>query len=178
MRFKRRQTTGFTKLSTLGMLPWKPIAFLVLATAGGLQAQSPLRPAPTTKLAPALQTTAARESAYTVRVSVPDPAAFQQWARQHLPAARVSQPSASAQTLAVSGLNAAALAQLAACPLVDFVDVPDRRAREERQLNNSDLSVNAITAVHARLPELAGQGLVVSVKERPFDQPFKTPGFP
>ncbi|MBD2770118.1 S8 family serine peptidase [Hymenobacter sp. BT664] len=169
MRLKRRQTAGFAKLPVLGMPFWKYIPFLVLAPAGGLQAQGSLRPAPSAKLAPALQATAARKSSYTVRVSVPKPAAFQQWARQHLPAARVSQPSASPRTLAVSGLNAESLAQLAACPLVDFVDVSDRWAREERQLNNSDLSVNAITAVHARFPELAGQGLTVSVKERPFD---------
>ncbi|WP_460504245.1 S8 family serine peptidase, partial [Hymenobacter agri] len=68
--------------------------------------------------------------------------------------------------LTVAGLTAA---QLAAAPGVEFVDVATRRAQEERRLSNSDLSVNAITAVHARFPELTGQGLTASVKEQPFD---------
>ena len=134
-----------------------------------LSAQPLPRSPAQTKLAPGLQNPAAQRGPLTVRVSVTDPATFRQWARQYLPAARVSQPSASVRTLAVSGLDAAALAQLAASPLVDFVDVADRRAHEERRLNNSDLSVNAISLVQARYPHLRGQGLTVSVKEQPFD---------
>jgi hypothetical protein len=60
-------------------------------------------------------------------------------------------------------------AQLAAAPGVEFVDVDDRRAHEERRLSNSDLAVNAISVVHARFPSLTGQGLTTSVKELPFD---------
>ncbi|WP_345123198.1 S8 family serine peptidase [Hymenobacter antarcticus] len=134
-----------------------------------LSAQSPASRVTLPKIAPGLQTAAAQRTTRTVRVSVRDKAAFQAWARQNLPAARVSQPSASPHTLSVTGLNATALAQLVACPWVDFVDVPDRRAREERRLSNSDLSVNAISALHARFPQLRGQGLTVSVKEQPFD---------
>jgi hypothetical protein len=36
-------------------------------------------------------------------------------------------------------------------------------------LDNSDLNANNITPLHARFPGLAGQGMTVSVKERPFD---------
>ena len=139
------------------------LLLLLLGTPPALLAQG------TAKLAPGLQTPAARRAAQVVRVSVRDNAAFQQWVRQYLPAVRVSQPSASPRTLQVAGLSAATLAQLAACPWVDFVDLPDRRAHEERRLNNSDLSVNAISVVHARFPQLGGQGLTVSVKEQPFD---------
>ncbi|WP_310394583.1 S8 family serine peptidase [Hymenobacter sp.] len=147
---------------------WHGLLLLLLAVPQLLLAQTQPRPA-AAKLAPGLQTAAAQRTARTVRVSVTDNAAFQRWARQHLPAARVSRPSASARTLEVTGLDAAALARLAASPWVDFVDVADRRAHEERRLSNSDLSVNAIAAVHARFPTLAGQGLTVSVKEQPFD---------
>jgi len=168
MRHKSRKLTSFAE--GLWKLPRHACHWLVLLMAPQLLlAQTPLRPAPRAKLAPGLQTAAAQHAARTVRVSVTDQAAFLQWARQHLPSARVSQPSASAHTLAVAGLDAAALVQLAACPLVDFVDVADRPAHGERQLNNSDLSVNAIAAVQARFPQLAGQGLTVSVKELPFD---------
>lgn len=134
-----------------------------------LSAQVPLRNAPVAKLAPGIQVIGGQCTAQIVRVSVPDQAAFRQWARQHLPAAKVSQPGTSAHLLTIANLNAAALTQLAACPLVDFVDVADRRAHEERRLSNSDLSVNAISAAHARFPQLTGQGLTVSVKELPFD---------
>ncbi|WP_426058670.1 S8 family serine peptidase [Hymenobacter sp. B1770] len=104
-----------------------------------------------------------------VRVSVTDPAAFRQWAGQHLRTVRVSQPSASPHTLAVAGLRTDMLAQLAACPFVAFVDVADRQAYPERQLSNSDLSVNAIGAAQAHFPELTGRGLTVSVKELEFN---------
>ena len=104
-----------------------------------------------------------------MHVSVPNQAAFRQWARQQLPAASVSQPTASGHTLTVAGLDAAGLARLVASPLVDFVDVADRPAQVESQLNNSDLSVNAISAVHVRYPQLTGLGLTVGVKEHPFN---------
>ena len=146
-----------------------PRLLLLLAVSPPLMAQNRPGPAPLGRLAPGLQTLATQPGPRTVRVSVADKAAFVQWARQQLPAARVSQPGASARTLTVAGLDAAGLARLAASPLVDFVDVADRRAHEERRLNNSDLSVNAIFLVQARYPQLGGQGLTVSVKESPFD---------
>ena len=155
--------------------PWQPQmrwewALLVLLTVPHLlRAQAPVPRAAQSKLAPGLQATATARTPTIVRVSVPDNAAFRAWARQNLPAAQVSQPSASAHTLTVAGLDAAGLAQLVDSPLVDFVDVADRRAREERRLSNSDLSINGVAAVQARFPQLAGQGLTVSVKERPFD---------
>jgi len=134
-----------------------------------LGAQSLPRTAAPSKLAPGLQAALAAPGRQTVRVSTPDPAAFRQWLRQHLPAAQVSQPTASVRTLEVTGLDAAALAQVAASPWVDFVDVADRRAHEERRLNNADLSVNGFTAAQVRYPQLTGRGLTASVKEQPFD---------
>ena len=118
------------------------------------------------KLAPALQAIAAAQQLRPLRVRVADGPAFRQWARQQQPAAQLTQPGTDARTLTVAGLTAA---QLATAPGVEFVDVADRRAHEERRLSNSDLSVNAISAVHARFPVLTGQDLTVSVKELPFD---------
>ncbi|MBF9224359.1 S8 family serine peptidase [Hymenobacter ruricola] len=145
------------------------VLLLLLAVPGLLRAQAVAPATGRGKLAPGLQAAPARRTAQTVRVRVTDPAAFRQWLRQHLPAALATQPSASPRTLSVAGLDAAALARLAASPLVEFVDVPDRQAHAERRLNNSDLSVNNFTAAQARYPQLTGQGLTVSVKELPFD---------
>ena len=148
-----------------GGLAW---ALVLLLFPQLLLARQQPRPLPA-KLAPGLQQAAARRGLRTVRVSVTDNAVFQQWMRQHLPSARVLRPSASPLILTVEGVDAAALALLAGCPWVNFVDVADRPAHEERRLNNSDLSVNAIALVHARFPDLSGQGLTASVKELPFD---------
>ena len=128
-----------------------------------LWAQPAPRPAPA-QLAPALRA-APTDAARPLRVRVADPAAFRQWARQQ-PATQVTQPGPDGRTLTVAGLTAA---QLAAAPGVEFVDVADRRAHEERRLNNADLAINALLATHARFPELTGQGLTASVKENPFD---------
>ncbi|MFD2718878.1 S8 family serine peptidase [Hymenobacter monticola] len=116
------------------------------------------------KLAPNLQT--APDVPRPLRVRVTNGPAFRQWAHQHQPAARLNQLGPDGSTLTVVGLTAA---QLAAAPGVEFVDVADRRAHEERRLSNSDISVNAISAVHARFPGLTGQGLTASVKEGAFD---------
>ena len=123
--------------------------------------------APAGRLAPGLL--AAPTAPAAVRVRVTDPAAFRQWLGQQLPTVRLEMPNTDGRTLTLRGLPRAALVQLAASPLVEFIDVADRRAHEERRLGNSDLSVNAISTVHARFPDLTGQGLTASVKEMPFD---------
>ena len=130
-----------------------------------LLAQPAPRPVPS-RLAPTLQAASAANAARPLRVRVADGPAFRQWARQQMPAARLTQPGAEARTLTVTGFTPA---QLAACPLVEFIDVAERPGHEERRLSNSNLSVNAISAVHARFPDLTGQGLTASVKEDPFD---------
>ena len=169
MRPNRRVPTTFSAVPCKAHHGLYRLLLMLLLLPQLLLAQSPLSRAVQAKLAPVLQDSAAQRTAQTVRVSVPNKAAFQQWAQQHLPAAKVSQLGASTHLLTVAGLNAAAIAQLAACPLVDFVDVADRRAHEERRLSNSNLSINTISVVHARFPDLAGQGLTASVKELPFN---------
>ena len=131
-----------------------------------LSAQAPPARPTQLKLAPGLQAAADTQQLRPLRVRVADPTAFRQWARQHRPAAQLAQPGPDGRTLTVTGLTAA---QLAAAPGVEFVDVADRHAHEERRLGNSDLSVNAISAVFARFPNLTGQGLTASVKELSFD---------
>ncbi|WP_035557836.1 S8 family serine peptidase [Hymenobacter sp. IS2118] len=169
MGLKQGECTKAHKQSGPLLHGWVSAILVVLAAVGTAHAQDPARPAPQAKMAPILQAATAQKALRTVRVRVTDKAAFVQWAHQQLPAAGVTQPTSSVDILTVTGLPAAAIAMLAACPLVSFVDVADRLARTERQLNNSDLSVNAIAAVQARFPQLSGQGLTVSVKELPFD---------
>jgi hypothetical protein len=122
------------------------------------------RPAPVaSRLAPGLEASNARR---ILRVSVTDEAAFRRWLLQTQPQARIRPEAGQSQLLRVQGVAGAVLA---ACPWVSFVEAADRQARPERQLNGADLTVNTVTAVHARYPQLTGQGLTVSVKESPVD---------
>ncbi|WP_216678966.1 S8 family peptidase [Hymenobacter siberiensis] len=157
----RREVVSGSK--NLGRSGW---ALLLGLLPQLLLAQTPGARATLGKLAPGLQAVPAAQQPRPLRIRVADGPAFRQWARQHLPAARVAQVGNDARTLTITGLTPT---QLVAAPGVEFVDVADRRAHEERYLGNSDLSVNTISAVHARFPDLTGQGLTASVKELPFD---------
>ena len=138
------------------------VVLAVLLSPPLLRAQSPLLRTVQSQLAPGLQLSVPQ----TLRVRVADGPAFRQWARQHQSAAHLAQLGPDAHTLTITGLTPA---QLAAAPGVEFVDVADRRAHEERRLGNADLSINTLSAVHARFPNLTGQGLTASVKEQAFD---------
>ncbi|QHJ09060.1 S8 family serine peptidase [Hymenobacter busanensis] len=138
---------------------------LPAALLSASHAQTPAaRAALSAKLAPPLQLVP-RAAAF--RVQVLDVAAFRRWTAQHLPGAHL-QATTDAQLFTVQGVATATA--LAACPYVSFVQAADRQARPERQLNGADLMANKITAVHARYPQLTGQGLTVSVKEDPIDE--------
>jgi len=122
------------------------------------------------RLAPAVREAVRRGAQLpAVRLRVRDAAAFRQWAGRALPQAQLRPAAGQPATLTVSRLTASQLAALVASPLVEFVDVPDRRAHDERLLNGADLTVNNLRAVQRRYPALAGQGLVVSIKENPLD---------
>jgi hypothetical protein len=135
------------------------------ALAGALLAAAPLlaQTPPAARLAPALRTHASP----AVRVRVRDAAAFRQWAGAALPGAQLRADRGN--VVEVKYLTKAQLATLATSPLVEFVDVPNRPAHDERLLNSADLTVNNLRAVRRRYPSLTGQGLVASIKENPLD---------
>ena len=121
---RHESTLLTTRCQDLKKHTWEWALLVLLAVPHLLRAQAPVPRPVQSKLAPGLQTPDNQSPTRTVRVSVADKAAFQRWMQQHLPAARISQPTASTHTLTVAGLSPAALAQLAASPLVDFVDEP------------------------------------------------------
>lgn len=139
--------------------------------AGPSVAQQASRAAASSKLAPGLLAAPAARAASdlpkVLRLQVQNAAEFTRWAQQALPGVRVLPQGNGLMT--VSGLKNAQLELLLASPLVVFADVPNRRAHDERQLNQADLTVNSVTPLHRRYPALAGQGLTVSVKENPLD---------
>ncbi|WP_197464029.1 S8 family serine peptidase [Rufibacter sp. DG15C] len=135
------------------------------------------RQAESAKMAPALKSGNRQQEFSRVRVRVKDSASFQKWLKQHVPNAS-SQPITSLNSVfLVSGLEKGDPQKLGQCPWVTFVDVPDRKAKEEAYLQNADLRVNRVDALHLAYPEVHGKGLTVSVKEQPFDSldlDFKT----
>ena len=60
------------------------------------------------------------------------------------------------------------LEKLSECQLVDFIDVPNRKAHEEKVLPAWDVSLNRISTLHQYYPGYTGEGMVVSIKEKPF----------
>ncbi|UOG74073.1 S8 family serine peptidase [Hymenobacter tibetensis] len=144
---------------------------LLLARPAFMLAQSMPTALPD-KLAPTLRLLAERQAAgarQNVRVSVTNRPAFIQWAQQELPGAHVQAEPTQPALVLISGLTHAQLQVVLASPLVTFVDVPNRPAHDERQLNRANPTVNSIAAVHRRYPRITGEGLTVSVKENMFD---------
>lgn len=141
------------------LLPRYLLAALLALSAAPLLAQD----LPATRLAPALR---ARPQA-TVRVQVRDAAAFRRWAAAALPGAQLKLERTD--IFEVSHLTKQQFSQLAASPLVEFIDLPNRPAHDERLLNGADLTVNSLRAMQRRYPSLTGRGLVVSIKENALD---------
>lgn len=69
----------------------------------------------------------------------------------------------------VSNLDNQKLNLLKKVPGVKFIDRGIRKAKEEVVLGDFDLSVNGVTTAHALFPDAAGSGMLVSIKEKPFD---------
>jgi hypothetical protein len=88
----------------------------------------------------------------TLRVSVRDPAAFAAWAARALPGVGLRTETQQGGIVQLHNVTPADLTQLLASPQVIFIDQPDRLAHDERLLNQADLTVNAVTAVHRRYP--------------------------
>lgn len=65
--------------------------------------------------------------------------------------------------------NAALIKELAASPLVTFMDLADRSPKEELIVEGFDLSTNRVNVVHEHFASITGESLMVSVKENRFD---------
>ncbi|WP_210466408.1 S8 family serine peptidase [Rufibacter roseolus] len=120
------------------------------------------------KLAPALRHLPPGQAKETIRVQVKDKAAFQEWLKAQLPQVRQLQTDAKRNTFLLSA-RFSEISLLTHCPFVSFIDVGNRAPQEEAHLQNSDLTVNGVEAVHLRYPQLQGENLVVSIKEQPYD---------
>jgi hypothetical protein len=70
----------------------------------------------------------------------------------------------------VSGLTPSSWKVLqSAHNMINYIDRADRVAREETVLGDFDQSENRVTSVQSLFPDLNGDGLTLSIKEKPFD---------
>ncbi len=109
-----------------------------------------------------------QKSILKVTVLVSDSAAFLSWAKQTQPNLVIKK--VRGKYFSVSNLNPNSLRDLRGAWGIQFIDRGDRVAKEETVLGDFDLSLNTVTSAHNFFPSLTGEGLAVSIKEKPFDQ--------
>ncbi|QHT70215.1 S8 family serine peptidase [Rhodocytophaga rosea] len=121
------------------------------------------------KIAPGLIDRAYRSEKQQFRILVKDKDQFKSWLSESLSGVSYTQLVHHRNILEFSQLLPSQIALLATCPWVMFIDVSDRKAREELSVEKADFSLNTITSVHSLFPQIHGKGITVSVKERLFD---------
>lgn len=105
-----------------------------------------------------------------VRVIAADADALRRWLANNLPHAQMRASSVS-HAYVISGLrHTEDITRLMNSSLICHVERADRLPLIESAVPGHDLSVNGITAVHHRHPQIAGYGLGVSVRENAFDK--------
>jgi hypothetical protein len=99
------------------------------------------------------------------RVITSDFNAFTAWAKRKFPDSKVEiHPSRKFVTV-----ENVPLIELQKNPKVKTIDRANRIPKEETVLGDFDFTLNGVTGVHALYPLASGDGLTLSVKEKPFD---------
>jgi hypothetical protein len=117
------------------------------------------------KIAPSLRI---EKSFSDVRVLVKDKAAFKIWLDANLPGVNVKEQGKN--TFRISTIASDAIKILERSQYVIYIDRAHRTPKEERALGEFDFTLNKISTVRSQYETLNGEGLVVSIKEKPFDQ--------
>ena len=103
----------------------------------------------------------------SVRVLSSDTTQFLSWLIEHgtglVPSARHK------RIFTFNDCTPAQINFIATCPVVVFIDRGTHIANEETVLGEFDMTLNAVTSLHHHFPSINGQGVTVSIKEKPFD---------
>ncbi len=135
----------------------------LVSAQGGRLPDSILR-----KVAPGIHKTSLKSTEYSYRVLAEDPKKFTDWLEQEYPNVLV-QPTKYSNVLNLKHVDAESFNAIINHNACTYIDFPDRTVVEERYIRTLDLSVNWIERVHKDYLDVDGEGLVVSIKERPFD---------
>jgi len=120
------------------------------------------------KTSPLLYLENRTDSEGKIRVLINNSFEFKKWLVESQPGL-IIMPTDNKNIFEISVPGTDKINSLLDCQWIDFVDLSNRKAHEERTIDNSDLTLNKITPVHALYPFNTGEGLVASIKERPFD---------
>ncbi|MFN8259208.1 MAG: S8 family serine peptidase [Bacteroidales bacterium] len=119
------------------------------------------------KISPLLVNLKNGKTTKNVRIVINDSVMFKNWAGEYFKKQKIRKKGN--KIYEIDNLTFSELNLLKNCKWLEFIDVSDRRAFEERTIDNLDLSYNKINQVHSYFPQINGDGLVVSIKERLFD---------
>ena len=141
--------------------------FLIIVLAVGLQTllfSQELPHSNAGKIAPSLK----NGKIESVRVLVKDKSTFIQWMKVQFPSVKIVEEKLS-NVYRINVNNLSDVEKLAHSPAVEFIDRGNRIPKEEKALGLFDLTLNKIQAAQ-NLFNLNGEGLVASIKEKPFDK--------
>lgn len=102
----------------------------------------------------------------TLLIHVSDSTAFRSWLKRH---PDIDARAVAANIFHVLPRDRNSALSLVKCPLAIFIDRADRKAHPETLLGDFDFTLNTVTAAHSHFPEFTGEGLIISIKEKPFD---------
>lgn len=108
-----------------------------------------------------------KEPSNSIRILVKNKAAFKAWLNSNLPGVAVTEQRNN--IFQVSTIDTKYIEKLQKSSSVIFIDRGYRVPKEERALGDFDFTLNKISTVHNKYEALTGEGLAVSIKEKPFD---------
>ncbi|HEU5292312.1 MAG TPA: S8 family serine peptidase, partial [Cyclobacteriaceae bacterium] len=103
----------------------------------------------------------------SVRVLVKDKSTFIQWMIINFPGVEIAEEKLH-HVYRIKISSVSEVEKLAKAPSVEFIDRENRMPTEEKALGAFDLTLNKIYAAQ-RFYNTTGEGLVASIKEKPFD---------
>ncbi|MCU0445168.1 MAG: S8 family serine peptidase [Microscillaceae bacterium] len=141
---------------------------IILGSLGNFRFASAQNQFGTKKTAPTILLTP--QKSQNLRLKLNQSLEFEQWLIKYLPQLKITQKSAIHSIVLLENVNFEALQKLQNCPFVDFIDVANRQAYEERENDLRGFQVNRVSALKYAYPQLTGAGMGVSIKENPFDK--------
>ncbi len=119
------------------------------------------------RIAPGLEQGDADEKV-SIRLYTDNFAILEDWCHKNHPEWRLTNRSNSIVTIA--NVSRKDIGKVSRVQGVRYVDRGNRRALVETMIGDFEMGLNGISAVQAFMPGLTGEGIVVSIKEKPFDQ--------
>ncbi|HYG04162.1 MAG TPA: S8 family peptidase [Chryseosolibacter sp.] len=138
---------------------------LLILSSTPLHAQDKLYSLHSSKLSTAVASKA--HVPQSIAVLVRDTSSFLLWLNSQYPELK---PRAEGNLVyRIGDCTTGQIAALTQCTAVLFIDQGPRMAKEETVLGDFDMTLNAVAALHDNLPEVDGEDITISVKEKPFD---------